>query len=85
MAPDVAQASAWQARLGQGTARLNRASLLMNAAHCSRNPGHRRTEARLCMRQVTQGDGSGVGDGGSGGWCDSGQRQWLCKALVKAV
>ena len=23
---------------------------------------------------VTQGDGSGVGDGGSGGWCDSGKR-----------
>ena len=75
MAPDVAQASARQARLGQGTARLNRGLLLMNEAHCSRNLGHRRTRARLCVRQVTQGDDSGVGDGGSGGWCDLGQRQ----------
>ena len=67
MAPDVAQASARQARLGQGTTRLNRGSLLMNEAHCSKNPGHKRTRARLCVRQVTQGDGSDVGDGGSGG------------------
>ena len=75
MAPDVAQASARQARLGQGTARLNRGSLLMNEAHYSRNPGHRRTRAWLSVRQVTQGDDSGVGDGGCGAWCDSGSRQ----------
>ena len=72
MAPDVVQASAQQVRLGQGTAQLNRDSPLMNEAHCCRNPGHRRTRARLCVRQVTQGDGSGVGDGGSGG---SGRRR----------
>ena len=69
------QASSRQARLGQGTGRLNRGSLLINGAHCYRNPGHRRTRARLCVRQVTQGDGSGMGDDGSGDWCDLGQRQ----------
>ena len=29
---------------------------------------------------ATQGDDSGVGDGGSGGWCDLGQRRRLSEA-----
>ena len=29
----------------------------------------------MSVAGVTQGDDNGVGDGGSGGWCDSGQRQ----------
>ena len=40
------QVSSRQARLGQGTARLNWGSLLTNEAHYRRNPGHRRTRGR---------------------------------------
>ena len=65
----------WQRLAGSGHCTANPGLTADERGTRCRNPGHRPTRARLCVRQVTQGDGSGVGDGGSGGWCDSGQRQ----------